>query len=215
VYRRPALIIAGIITAIVAVLAIILLARFYFTTVPVATPAVASPGASFATSPTPSGSVYPAPIPGATETWPTQPHVKVFAGVVPPNPVLTAVRVGSHDTYDRIAFDFKQDRAPGYTVQYVTQAARSGSGQVITVPGSAILEVAFVPADAHDSSGHVASGAPTTPQPTGFSGLQSYVMSGDFEGHVTFDLGTAGQTGFHVQELRSGDHWTVYVDVRH
>jgi hypothetical protein len=210
--RRPAVIAAGILIALILLSALYVLGRYYVTTTPVS-PVTVAPSAS--QSPTPAASVYPPVISGAAQTWPTEPHIKPFSGTLPPTPQLTAVRLGTHDTYDRIAFDFRQDRAPGYSVQYITRATRDASGAPITLTGGAVLDISFNPADAHDSSGKPTASAPTNPTTTGFPGLESYVMSGDNEGHVTFDLGVSGRTGYRVQELKSGDHWTVYVDVPH
>ncbi|MDF2461440.1 MAG: Zinc D-Ala-D-Ala carboxypeptidase, partial [Candidatus Saccharibacteria bacterium] len=117
--------------------------------------------------------------------------------------------------YDRIAFDFRHDRAPGYTIGYVNQAIRDGSGEPVSLTGSNVLQIIFTPADAHTAEGTRTTDAPTNPRTTGYPGLQSYVMTGDFEAHVTFALGVSSRNGYQIRQFQNGDKWTVYVDIRH
>jgi hypothetical protein len=183
---------------------------------PTKTGATPTPSATIS----PSASVYPVPESGkpTAAAWPTALYQKAFAGTVPPTPTLTAIRVGAHaaDGYDRIAFDFTQPSAPGYTVQYVNQVVRDGSGQSVALTGKAFLQIVFNPAAAHnEAGGSTLSSPPTNPVATGYSELKSYVLNGDFEGHVSVALGLAGKNGFHVEEIhRSTNLWTVYIDVR-
>ena len=54
---------------------------------------------------------------------------------------VTAIRLGHHDGYDRVVFEFHGKGTPGWTVQYVPQPLSQGSGQPVPVTGSAFLSV--------------------------------------------------------------------------
>jgi hypothetical protein len=55
--------------------------------------------------------------------------------------VLTDVRLGAHDGFDRIVFEFDGGGEPGYRVGYVDDPAGQGSGEPIEVPGAAALRI--------------------------------------------------------------------------
>ena len=183
-------------------------------------------------TPTPSGAVTgsgsdsgsatasasPAANPTSVAAWTTALFNRTFAGQVPPTPTLTAIRSGSHspDGYDRVSFDFQQESPPGYSIRYVDKVTRDASGQTVTMPGSAYLQLVFTPAAAHNDQGKsTVANPPTQPLTLNYQELWSYVMNGDNEGNVSVALGLAAKSGYRVGELRAGDHlWTVYVDVR-
>lgn len=148
--------------------------------------------------------------------WPTGAVSSPFAGSVPPVPVLTAIRTGSHPEggYDRISFEFSGP-VPGYSATYVGQVVRSGSGAPVQLPGSAFLQLTFRSAQAHDDNGVSTLGsASANPVGVGDSELKAYVVTGDFEGVVGVALGLAGADGFHVSELtRSPTDHVISVDV--
>ncbi len=179
-------------------------------------PSALAPAPSPTVSPTSSPSPNPTASPvSATPAWPTADQTKAYAGPAAGSPRLVAIRTGTHPGYDRIAFDFDGPAAPGYTIKYVPQITRDGSGAAVTLTGAAFLQVVFTPAAAHDMNGAVTvSPVPTNPVNTSFTALKSYVMSGDFEGYVSFGLGQQSKAGFKVgQTSAAGNRWTVYVDV--
>ena len=131
-------------------------------------------------------------------------------------PVLVAIRTGAHPEggYDRISFEFS-GAVPGYSVAYVQQVVRSGSGAVVQLPGSAFLQLTFRSAQAHDDNGvSTLGGAATNPVTVGDPELTAYVVTGDFEGVVGVALGLAAPDGFHVSELTKSptDH-VISVDI--
>jgi hypothetical protein len=213
------LVIGALFVFFIVILAIFLLARFWAGTPSARPSGPASPSAHGSGTPftTPSVSMYPLLAPGSTaNAWPTATHTELFGGQVPPTPLLTGLRTGTHSDagYDRIAFDFQQDLPPGYTIKYVDQAVRSASGQPIVITGNSILQIDFTPATAHNSAGHTPASPPTDPEISGYHELESFVMSGDFEGHVTFDMGLADKGGFQVKQFQpTPGHWTIYVDM--
>src|SRR5262245_52446451 len=56
-------------------------------------------------------------------------------------PVLTGIRTGRHDAYDRTVFDFTGG-TPGYRVEYGT-LVEQGRGNTVPVAGAATLVVTF------------------------------------------------------------------------
>jgi len=161
-----------------------------------------------ASQPAPAGSsqasASPVSCPGGWQTGPVQVTHQV---TVPPVPVATGIRVGSHPEcrYDRLVVDFSGP-VPGYSVRFVSAVIQDGSGKNISMPGSAYLEIVFKPAQGHTDSGKLT--LPTAVQATGFPMLKGYAVAGDFEGVLTIALGLAGGTKYRVGEV-SG---RVYVD---
>jgi hypothetical protein len=127
---------------------------------------------------------------------------------VPPVPVATAIRTGSHPDcrFDRLVIDISGP-LPGYTVGFVAKVIQDASGETITMPGTRYLEIRL-----HPAQGHTASGTPSLPggvHSAGYPVLTSYAVSGDFEGVLTIALGLAHATRYRVGELPG----RIYVDV--
>jgi hypothetical protein len=174
-------------------------------------------------SPTASPSVTATPVPSASVAalrWPVADYSQAFMGTMPPVPVLKAIQAspgpfaGPEGNYDRISFSFEGKQAPGFTVKYVNQLFRDGSGEPVTLTGPALLQVVFNP-----SAAHTEAGSPTIPaslrQPTATSskGLQSYAVLGDFEGQVSVGLGTGAKNGFKTIVANQNGLWVVSVDI--
>lgn len=170
-----------------------------------------APSASISASPSSSPAPTPATVSAVWHSDPTQSTV----GSLSPAPQLVAIRTGAHtvDGYDRLALDFAQPTAPGYSAEYVSQVTRDGSGQAVSLAGSSFLQLVFTPAVAHDNSSRTAIG--TEPVTVGYTKLKSYVVNGDFENQVSIALGLSGRGGYRIsQERTNATIWTVYIDVR-
>lgn len=180
--------------------------------------------ASCATTTAPSGSGQPStsqpastqtPSPSATSTqvscadgWRTSPLTVTRQVAVPPVPVATAIRTGSHPDcrYDRLVIDISGAK-PGYAVSFVAQVTRDASGKPVSLPGSTYLVIRLTPAQ-----GHAASGTSTLPQHLqllSYPMLKGYAVTGDFEGVLSVALGLAGGTRYRVGELPG----RIYIDV--
>jgi hypothetical protein len=122
----------------------------------------------------------------------------------------TDVRVGEHDGYDRMVFEFAGDDLPGYRIEYVSAAAQCGSGMNVPLQGSAILEVSFNNTVAHDLSGPTVVNSNPTP---GFPMLKELRGVCDFEGIVQWAAGVGSMQPFRVFELSSPTR--LVIDVRH
>ncbi|MBN8229709.1 hypothetical protein JYK02_19545 [Corallococcus macrosporus] len=130
----------------------------------------------------------------------------------PPSITLRSVRTGTHPDYDRTVFEFEGPRLPGYHLGYVkTPVQRCGSGDDVTPPGQAALEVRFTLARAHDDQGQ-ATVAQRTLKPALPSVLELERLC-DFEGEVTWVLGTARRAPFRVLELTNPTR--LVLDVQH
>jgi hypothetical protein len=114
--------------------------------------------------------------------------------------------------FDRIVFTFAGDSAAGYHVAYTDKPVRRcGSGQPVSVAGTARLVVRLEPAQAHDEHGSPtpANRAPTVRLPV----VKDMKLTCDFEGQVEWVLGLEGKHPFRVTELTGPPR--LAIDVAH
>ncbi len=125
--------------------------------------------------------------------------------------LLTGVRTGRHDGFDRIVFEFRGE-LPGYHVEYIDKPVRScGSGEVVPLAGEAWLQVRFEPANAHTDEG----------KPTlDFRELEPKLpivlelkSTCDFEAQVEWVAGVSSPNKYRVLELKSPTR--LVVDIKH
>ncbi|GAA3455324.1 AMIN-like domain-containing (lipo)protein [Dactylosporangium matsuzakiense] len=119
-------------------------------------------------------------------------------------PVLTGVRTGRHDAYDRTVFDFSGG-TPGWRVEYAPLVGQ-GQGQTIPVAGAATLLVVF------SDAGVPAVDLGTVYNPN-LPTLRQIRSGGYFEGRASFGLGVNDRVGFRVLVLHGPER--VAVDVAH
>ena len=96
---------------------------------------------------------------------------------------IDTVRTGSAECYDRVVVQV-DGPAAGYRAEYVDQVYADGSGQLVTVPGGARIQLTVNhPRYSGPAIGaHVANVA-------GYPVLRSVVMAGSFEGQTTYGVG--------------------------
>jgi hypothetical protein len=123
-----------------------------------------------------------------------------------PTRLLTDVRVGVHDCYERVAFELRPragdaDGPVSWKASYEPgPITEDGSGRTVSVKGAAFLVVTMSASGADLS----AEGAPETytgPESLSASGasrIQQVRRTGDFEGVVTWVIGVDRQRPFHV-----------------
>lgn len=131
-----------------------------------------------------------------------------------PSSRIRNVRTGRHDCYDRFVVDLAGP-ASGYNVHYVRRLHQIASGQVISVPGGARLEI-IIRAPAVNLQGHATyPGTVGHALPgvnlAGYQTFRSTRYGGTFEGLTQFGLGVRARLPFRV--LTVGNH--VVVDVAH
>ena len=124
-------------------------------------------------------------------------------------PVLVAVRAHHHRTFDRVVFQYRGGLPAGRHARYVHRLVADASGDPVPIAGQAVLRVRMARAQAHSGTG-----VPTVPTRTAYPwpNVMSGVVAGDFEGVVSYGLGVARRTPFHVFTLH--DPSRVVVDVR-
>jgi hypothetical protein len=124
---------------------------------------------------------------------------------------ITDVRIGHHDGFDRVVFEFHGTGTPGWTVQYVPAATAQGSGQPIEVAGNAVLSVALTGVGYPTDTGIAEFRRGTVPGPHTDVVTEAY-FNGTFEGISQAFVGTTAQRPFRVYLLT--DPARVVLDVR-
>jgi hypothetical protein len=147
----------------------------------------------------------PAPTPAPTaddatgpDTW-ADTAVDVVREGAPAQ--IAAVRIGTHEGFDRVVFELGGDQVPGYHLAYLDgPAVQCASGAPIAVKGSARLSIRLQPALAHD-----ASGAPVVPAETtsALPVIQEVARSCDVEADASWVVGVSARKPFRVFELAS------------
>lgn len=143
------------------------------------------PVASGSTATSASTPTVPAPTGG------TEPE-RADAG---PNSLLTVtgLRIGAHPGVDRVVYELGGTGAPGWTVQYVDHAVQDGSGDVLDIPGDALLEVRITGTGYPFDTGVAPYGGPN-PLPGGAgTGLTQARITTVFEGTTQSFVGLDGE----------------------
>lgn len=123
---------------------------------------------------------------------------------------LVDVRIGRHDGYDRVTFEFTGDGEPGWSIEYVTEPRLQGSGQSVDIAGDAVL-------------GGLISGV-AIPRGGGYDGperldgdrltvVSEVVLGVTFEGNLGAFVGVDERVPFRVRRFASPPR--VVVDVVH
>jgi len=123
---------------------------------------------------------------------------------------LRALRVAKNDGFDRVVFEF-QERVPGYRLQYVDQPVRGcAAGDLRHIEGDGWLEVRFSPAAAHTQSGEPSLRAREL-KPA-LSSVRELERTCDFQGVVTWVVGTASPRRYRAYELSAPPRLVVQID---
>lgn len=201
--RRPAALVA---TAIAAAL------LGAACSAPAPTP-TASPTPSATATASANGTASPSP----SEPQPSLTGAGTAAVSQPPGPdgfgLLVDARLAGHPGYDRFVLEF-HGTVPGYQVGYTDKPVIADpSGEVVEVAGDHVLWIRLEP-----SSGFDLLDRPDTPTYTGPDRLSSdtavvteAVMTGDFEGVLSWVLGIDGEQPFLVTTLESPPRLVVDV----
>lgn len=119
---------------------------------------------------------------------------------------LAAVRVASHDGYDRLVFEF-EDAVPGYRVEVTKRpVTEDGSGETVEVKGSDLVSVRMENAATARITGDKVTPVYKGPKRVATKGaiVQEVVDTGDFEGVVSWVVGLdAAPAGVKVTTLTS------------
>ncbi len=131
--------------------------------------------------------------------------------------VLQAVRVGHHETFDRVVWELAEGDRPGVDVAYLDQGAPTDplSGAQVDVDGEAVLLVTLDRAVDEAVERHVPHAEPYE-GPTRLEGAEAVtevVRVGEADASVTWAIGVTGEQPFDVQLLEEPRR--VVVDVAH
>ncbi|MBA3410392.1 MAG: hypothetical protein H0U15_06015 [Geodermatophilaceae bacterium] len=129
------------------------------------------------------------------------------------NALLTNVRVGQHACYDRLVLDMAGD-VRGYSVRYVDQVLRDGSGELVPLRGGAKLEVTARNGAAPTDSFFLPNGE--LADVSGYQTFRHVAWAGSFEGQTTIGLGVRARLPFRVFILDGpGTGSRLVIDVAH
>lgn len=125
---------------------------------------------------------------------------------------ITDVRVGAHDTYDRIVFEF-EGGIPAYGIE-VVEPPFSGdpSGLPLDVAGNAFLRITFDGGTRMMPDGSASYAGPTSFEP-GFDELVQLIEGGDFEAVSTWYAGLSTDPCIRVLALT--DPARLVIDIEH
>ncbi|HEY6749002.1 MAG TPA: hypothetical protein VI357_25195 [Mycobacteriales bacterium] len=148
--------------------------------------------------------------------WGSLPKEAAWAG----SAHLTGVRAGRHACFDRLVLDL-DGRQSGYSVRYVTQIKRDGSGFVVPVRGGAKLEIV---SRADEDLSHGSMPVPTyraanraeLVDVAGWRTFRQVAHAGTFEGHTTIGLGVRARLPYRVFTVNGpGAGSRLVIDVAH
>jgi hypothetical protein len=134
---------------------------------------------------------------------------------------LTDVRVGAHDGFDRIVFEFQEPDPnpagnggiPRYEIRQAKPPfAEDPSDMPIDVEGDAFARIIFQGASGYDFDGNATYDGSRRLTP-GFGTLAQVVEGGDFEATMTWILGLSRPTCWQIQELHNPER--LVIDFHH
>jgi hypothetical protein len=122
---------------------------------------------------------------------------------------LIAISAAHNPGVDRLAFEFSGPPPSRQNVRYVNRLIAGPSGRPIRIAGRVILEASFFPATARGAAGRV-----TVPERVAFAlpNVMTVVRAGDFEAVLSYEIGLAKRTTFHVFTLTNPSRVVIDVD---
>ena len=172
-----------------------------------ATPTAAEPTVSLTASASESASAEPsADLPG----FACSPSTGLAATT--PRATITDVRIGTHDGYDRVVFEFDSGIPTVTVAAALPPFYEDASGLPVVVIGSAFLRVTMTGASAVNPDGVVVYDGPNSFTP-GFPRLAHLVRGGDFEAVSTWYIGLNGGACLRVFALESPSR--LVIDIEH
>jgi len=163
-------------------------------------------------NPSPSASASPIPTPTPTPKYECTVLTRVAGPAAPPLAFITAVRVGSHPDqgYDQVTIEFKDTVHGTITVEPQANSTfiQDGSGASIKLAGTYGLRIKITGADEHtDYSG-------ATDYKKDFPQLKEARLMGDFEGVVTWGVGTASPACYRAEMLENPTRLVIYLQIQ-
>ena len=145
-----------------------------------------------------------------TTSFPADTSPDVAEAVSPEGLVVTEVRAGRHEGFDRVVLELAGTGTPGWRVEYVEAAAAPGSGDAVDVPGSAVLQVEVVGTSyPYETDAEEVARGPVSV--SGTESVQGVVYGATYEGSSVAWIGTGAATPFRVYALESPTRVVVEV----
>lgn len=120
------------------------------------------------------------------------------------------VRVGSHDTFDRVVFDLHGTGTPGWSTRYTENPAQQGSGHPVAYEGAIALQVGIDGTPYPFDLGMELPDLGTTP---GAGNITEVTYSSLFEARTEFVIGLNEQVPYSVSPL--SDPTRLVIDFHH
>lgn len=128
--------------------------------------------------------------------------------------ILVEVRSAAQEDFDRVVFEFRGSRVPGYHIEYVDRPVRQcGSGEPVEVAGDGWLQVRLEPSRAHEGDTTVQATITERDRQVDLPNLRQLVLTCDFEAQVQWVLGLRSPNPYRIMELPNPPR--LVVDVRH
>lgn len=166
----------------------------------------AAPTASVSTSPSASASAEPS---ASLPAFACTPSTALAATT--PRATITDVRIGTHDGYDRVVFEFDAGIPTVTVAAALPPFYEDGSGLPVVVVGTAFLQVTMTGASAADPDGVVAYDGPYSFTP-GFPRLAHLIRGGDFEAVSTWYIGLNGGACLRVLAMESPSRLVIDIE---
>ena len=125
---------------------------------------------------------------------------------------ITDVRVGTHDGYDRVVFEFASGVPQTVIKPVLAPLYADPSGQEVDVTGTAFLQVVMTYGTKVPPAGGTTYAGPTNFEPN-FDQLAQLIEGGDFEAVSTWYLGLKG--GGCLRILTLADPSRLVIDIEH
>lgn len=114
--------------------------------------------------------------------------------------LVTDVRTGKHQGFERVVFEFEGNGEPGWFIDYTEDPAQQGSGHSIKYQGSTALNVnidgTVLPFEMNRPDPNIG----TVPGQGGF--VTEVISAGTFEGRSQFVIGLKEEHAYSVQVLK-------------
>lgn len=131
--------------------------------------------------------------------------------------VLDEVRIGRHDGFDRVVWEFRTGDRPRLWVEYVDEPSEPGSGEPVEVAGATAIQVTASTATDYGAEvyapDHQPYDGPERVQGPRTERVTEAVALGDFEATMQWAVGVDAERPFRVEVLE--DPLRVVLDVRH
>lgn len=125
---------------------------------------------------------------------------------------LADIRVGGHEGFDRVVFEFTGSGTPSWNVRYVEEAIQDASGEPVPVDGDAILEVTLFSVEIPEPDGTFYDG-PDEIRVEATEQVKEVVYSSLFEGYLQAFIGVDdGEQPFRAYAME--DPSRIVVEVR-